>query len=62
MGAELIKSAMCLRRGFARQDDEERGACAARTAPSSVSAGAPPYPRMRDTADKYAGDRKTDRL
>ena len=37
-----------------RDDEERRG--------SKISADAPPRPRACDTADKYAGDRRTERL
>jgi hypothetical protein len=39
--------------GQTTQDDEERGV-------SKSSADAPPCARMRNRADKYAGDRKTE--
>ena len=62
-GETPIKSARaCLRGG---QDDEEKGVSKGRRIPPPAPkfGGCPSVPlRVRDTAGKYAGDRKTETL
>ena len=55
MSGSSSQSAMFLKNVNAFQDNEEKGV-------SSLSADALPWPQPCDTADKYAGDRKTERL